>query len=74
MSSLEKNITFLDAAFSSNLVKSTLVEEGARLDLLAENVALLAGDTRKAVIGSANNMKLGQQATDLVGELDKGLS
>ena len=59
---------------SFELVKNTLVDESARLDQLTANVTLLAKDTRKAVTGSANNMKLGKQATDLVYELNETLS
>jgi methyl-accepting chemotaxis protein len=54
-------------------VKQTLLEEGEKLDALTSNVAILAEDTKKAVVGSAKNMQLGQQATDLVSSLSKQL-
>jgi methyl-accepting chemotaxis protein len=68
------NISSSQVKNSFKLVKSTLVEEAARLDQLAANVALLAEDTRKAVTGSANNMRLGQQANDVVNDLDTRLT
>ena len=55
-------------------VKSQLLDEGQRLDALASNVGSLAEDTRNAVEGSANNMDLGKQATDLVDNLQSELS
>lgn len=55
-------------------VKQTLLEEGVKLDALSSNVAILADDTKKAVAGSAKNMKLGQQASDLVADLQRQLT
>ncbi len=55
-------------------VKQTLLDEGVKLDALSSNVAVLAEDTKKAVLGSAKNMQLGQQASDLVADLTKKLA
>ena len=55
-------------------VKSTLTEEANKLDLLSSNVTILTGDTKKAVVGSAQNMKLGEQANALVQTLSKEIS
>lgn len=50
-------------------VHEQLVDEAERLSALAENVNVLAEDTRKAITGSAKNMGLGQKAMDLANGL-----
>lgn len=45
------------------------ISEAKQLNKLADYVDVLAGDTKKAVKGSAQNMQLGQRAVDIVNQL-----
>lgn len=62
-----------DVAISLNYVREQLSQESLRLEKLASHVNVLAEDTRKAIKGSATNRGLGEQAIELVSQLDQSI-
>ncbi len=54
-------------------VESQLQDEKTRLATIAERVDVLAEDTRKAIKGSAKNIALGTEASELILQINSGL-
>ncbi len=57
-----------------NSTNTKLSAECENFSNIPDDIGVLIQDTKKAIKGSANNMKLGKEATDLMTELSKGLA